>query len=82
MSGCGEVRAEDNHLTTALMASEVAEGEAGGGGGEEGVLVTKNGKKYKKLRVRVTLEGKNGCGGRHVASRPTHTRHVDTWGVA
>ena len=78
MSGCGEVRAEDNHLTTALMASEVAQGEAGGG--EEGVLVTKNGKKYKKLRVRVTLEGKNGCGGRHVASRPTRTRHVDTWG--
>jgi hypothetical protein len=56
--------------------------EAGGGSAShsavavEGVLVTKNGKKYKKLCV--TSEMKQNGGGipRHVASRPHHTRLV------
>jgi len=68
MSGRTESRAEDS-LTSSFLAPEAGLG----GGEEEGVLLTKNGKKYKKLCV--SLELKNGGAGRHVAPRPLLARH-------
>jgi hypothetical protein len=70
-------------LSRDLAVSAIA--DHGDSAAADGVLVTKNGKKYKKLRVSMEVKtgGTGGGGGGRLSTpRLPHTRHVATCTVA